>query len=123
MLLKQLSEAHSEKSEYEISKSFLEEALNLTERSKGPLSLEYADMLADVAKVESEFEEYKAAEHYLKNAIKILEARENEGHPQLNIVKAHVLETLGNNLRLKAKTNGNPEKQNQYRNKAEQCLQ
>jgi tetratricopeptide (TPR) repeat protein len=52
--------------------------------------------------------------------VKILEARENEGNFNLNLVKAHVLEALGNNLRLKA--NINLEKQPHYREKAEQCL-
>jgi hypothetical protein len=34
-------------------------------------------MLVEIAKIESEFQEYKSAENYLKNAVKILELREN----------------------------------------------
>jgi hypothetical protein len=62
-------------------------------------------MLVEVAKIESEFQEYKLAENYLKNAVRILETRENETNPNVYVVKAHVLETLGNNLRLKATAN------------------
>lgn len=78
-------------------------------------------MLVEVAKVESEFQEYKASENYLKNAVKILEMRENEANPNIGVVKASVLETLGNNLRLKATVPS--DKQAHYREKAEQCLQ
>jgi hypothetical protein len=78
-------------------------------------------MLVEVAKVESEFQDYKAAENYLKNAVKILELTENQANPNIGIVKAHVLETLGNNLRLRALVT--LDKQAHYREKAEQCLQ
>ena len=78
-------------------------------------------MLVEVAKVETEFQEYKAAENYLKNAVRILEMRENEANPNIGFVRAQVLETLGNNLRLKATVSS--DKQAHYREKAEQCLQ
>lgn len=52
-LLKELSRAYNQKSDYDFSKSLLLEALSLVEQRRGVNSLDYALVLVELGKIES----------------------------------------------------------------------
>lgn len=76
---------------------------------------QYAEMLIDSARIESEFQEFKQAENMLKAGLKIMDKKEDTAE---NVkIRARLLEALGSNYRMKALERR--DKSDQYRRKGE----
>ena len=75
-------------------------------------------MMLCSSKIEADFQEFKLAENMLKAALKIVESKTQS--PELLQLKANILESLGNNYRMKAIERR--DKSDHYRDKAEECL-